>query len=139
MCGASLRIAHPEGYGFDETATRVLADAGVTVEFSASPAEAAVGAHAVYTDAWYSMGQEAEMVQRRADFAGFTIDSALMAHARPDAVFLHCLPAHRGDEASDEVLDGPQSRIFPQAHNRLHSARGLMWFLMNEAQNGADS
>jgi ornithine carbamoyltransferase len=76
------------------------------------------------------MGQEAQMVQRRRDFAGFQVDAAVMAAASPDAIFLHCLPAHRGDEASDDVLDGAQSRIWPQAANRLHSARGLLAFLL---------
>jgi len=129
MCGATLRVAHPEGYAFDDAATAYLGAAGVAVETSADPHTAAKGADVVYTDAWYSMGQEAEMVQRRRDFAGFQVDASVMAVAAPDAIFLHCLPAHRGDEASDDVLDGPQSRIFPQAHNRLHSARGLLAWL----------
>lgn len=129
MCGSTLRIAHPVGYAFDETATAKLAAAGVAVEMGSNPLEAASGADVVYTDAWYSMGQESQMAVRRADFAGFQVDSSVMGEASSDAIFLHCLPAHRGDEASDDVLDGPQSRIFAQAHNRLHSARGLLAFL----------
>jgi ornithine carbamoyltransferase len=77
------------------------------------------------------------MVTRRRDFAGFQVDNALMSAAAPDAIFMHCLPAHRGDEASDEVLDGPRSVIFPQAHNRLHSARGLLEFLVRAAGNAS--
>ncbi len=130
MCGASLRIAHPDGYAFTSGAESYLAAAGVTVEMSGDPHAAAKGADVVYTDAWYSMGQETEQALRREAFAGFQIDASVMAAAAPGAIFLHCLPAHRGDEASDDVLDGPQSRIWPQAANRLHSARGLMAFLL---------
>jgi ornithine carbamoyltransferase len=129
MCGATLRIAHPTGYAFNDAAVARLAAAGVSVDTTGDPHEAAKDADVVYTDAWYSMGQEAEMVQRRRDFAGFQVDADVMGVASPDAVFLHCLPAHRGDEASDDVLDGPQARIWPQAHNRLHSARGLLAWL----------
>lgn len=137
MCGGTLRIAHPEGYAFDDVASAYLAAADVAVEIGSDPHAAAKGADVVYTDAWYSMGQEAEMVQRRRDFAGFQVDASVMAEAAPDAIFLHCLPAHRGDEAADDVLDGPQSRIFPQAHNRLHSARGLLAWLTTDAADVA--
>ncbi len=132
MCGSRLRIAHPDGYAFNATAVAKLERAGVTVETGGDPLAAVADAQVVYTDAWYSMGQEAEKEQRRAEFGDFRVDSLVMAAAAPDAIFLHCLPAHRGDEASDEVLDGPQSRIWPQATNRLHSARGLLSFLMEE-------
>ena len=88
------------------------------------------GADAVYTDVWASMGQEAEAGARREAFAGFTVDAALMAGADADAVFLHCLPAHRGEEVSGEVLDGPQSRVWPQATNRMHAARGVLAWLL---------
>lgn len=130
MCGSTLRIAHPSGYGFDQTAESYLDGAGVAVEMSGDPRAAAKGADVVYTDAWYSMGQEDEMDQRRRDFAGFQVDDSVMAEASDAAIFLHCLPAHRGDEAADDVLDGPHSRIWQQAHNRLHSARGLLSFLV---------
>ena len=129
MSGSRLRIAHPDGYGFSESASAYLEAAGVTVDMSGDPLTAAKDADVVYTDAWYSMGQEAEMVQRRRDFAGFQVDAGVMDAAAPGAVFLHCLPAHRGDEAADDVLDGPRSRIWPQAANRLHSARGLLAWL----------
>ena len=130
MCGSTLRIAHPDGYGFDPVAAAYLAAAGVDVDTGSDPRAIAKDADVVYTDAWYSMGQEAEMAQRRSDFAGFQVDAEVMEAAAPGAVFLHCLPAHRGDEAADDVLDGPRSRIWPQAHNRLHSARGLLSFLI---------
>ena len=96
---------------------------------AARPAAAVAGASAVYTDVWASMGQEAEAEKRRRDFAGFTVDAALMARALPDAVFLHCLPCHRGEEVAAEVVDGPQSRVFDQAENRLHVQKALLWLL----------
>jgi ornithine carbamoyltransferase len=87
----------------------------------------------VYTDVWASMGQEQEAARRRADFAGFTVDEALMARAKPDALFLHCLPAHRGEEATAAVVDGPQSAVWQQAANRLHAQRGLLlWLFLEE-------
>ena len=86
----------------------------------------------VSTDAWYSMGQESEKEVRRRAFEGFCVDAALMSHALPTAIFLHCLPAHRGEEATDDVLDGAQSRIFPQAHNRMHTYRGLLAWLATQ-------
>lgn len=136
MVGATLRIAHPDGYGFSGAAAAKLDAAGVAVEMSDDPHAAAKGADVVYTDAWYSMGQEAEMVERRAAFAGFQVDASVMEVAAADAIFLHCLPAHRGDEATDEVLDGPRSRIWAQAANRLHSARGLLSWLLRPEQLG---
>ncbi len=87
------------------------------------------GADAVHTDVWTSMGQEAEAAARRRAFEGFTVTETMMAEAGPDALFFHCLPAHRGDEVAGSVLDGPRSRVFVQGHNRLHAARGLLAFL----------
>ncbi|MDX5400715.1 MAG: ornithine carbamoyltransferase, partial [Actinomycetes bacterium] len=92
--------------------------------------DAVEGAHAVYTDVWASMGQEAEASARREAFAGFTVDAALMVGVADDAVFLHCLPAHRGEEVSTEVLEGPQSRVWRQAENRMHAARGALTWLL---------
>ena len=132
MVGGRFRIAHPDGFGFDRTASAVIAKAGVPVFDSRDPREAVTGADVVYTDAWYSMGQEAERAKRQAAFEPFRVDDRVMAAAAPHAIFMHCLPAHRGDEATDTVLDGPQSRIWPQAHNRLHSARGLLRFLLGD-------
>ncbi|NDH76985.1 MAG: ornithine carbamoyltransferase, partial [Actinobacteria bacterium] len=90
------------------------------------------GADAVYADTWTSMGQEAEAEQRRRDFEGFQVDERLMALAAPDAIFLHCLPAHRNEEVTDAVLDGDCSRIWVQAANRMHAARGALAWLAQE-------
>lgn len=130
MLGMEVRIASPDGYATPEPDRVVLTAAGVEPRYTADPYEAVKGASAVYTDAWYSMGQEAEAAVRRPVFEPYRVDTALLGAAQPDAIFLHCLPAHRGDEATDDVLDGPQSRIWPQAANRLHSARGLMAWLL---------
>jgi ornithine carbamoyltransferase len=100
------------------------------VEVVRSPREAAAGAICVYTDVWASMGQEEAAARRRQDFAGYMVDSEVMAAAAPEAVFLHCLPCHRGEEVSAEVADGPQSRIFDQAENRLHVQKAVMLWLM---------
>lgn len=89
------------------------------------------GADVVYTDVWASMGQEEEAKKRQEDFAGYEVNAKLMAKAKKDAIFLHCLPAHRGEEVSAEVIDGPQSRVFDQAENRLHAQKALMTFLVN--------
>ena len=86
----------------------------------------------VYTDVWTSMGQEEESARRLVDFEAFRVDEALMAAAGPQAVFLHCLPAHRGEEVTDGVVDGPASRVWPQAANRMHAARGLLAWLLGE-------
>ncbi len=133
ILGCRIRVAHPERYGFSAKTSADLAKAGCTPLITQDARAAVSGADVVYTDAWYSMGQESEVDVRRRDFVGFQVDEQLMSLAAPHAIFLHCLPAHRGDEATDGVLDGPQSRIFPQAHNRLHSARGLLLFLLAEA------
>lgn len=129
LAGGTFRIAHPSQYAFPRAVLDEFAAKGVDISSTTDPAEAVAGADAVYTDAWYSMGQEAEKALRAPVFTPYQVNGELMAEAKPSAIFLHCLPAHRGDEATDEVLDGPQSRIFAQAHNRLHSARGLMSFL----------
>lgn len=129
--GVALRIASPDGYGFSEERLARLAEAGAPVSCFEDPLEAAAGVDAVYTDVWTSMGQEAEAAQRRRDFTGFTVTSDLMDVAAPHAVFLHCLPAHRGEEVAAEVIDGPRSRVWQQAANRMHAARALFWWLMD--------
>jgi ornithine carbamoyltransferase len=91
---------------------------------------AASGADAVYTDVWASMGQEGQVDRRREDFAGFTVDDAMMDAAAPHAVFLHCLPAHRGEEVSASVMDGARSVVWKQAANRVHAQRGLLLWLL---------
>ena len=130
LVGAHFRISHPPGYGFTDKTAADLAKAGCATLIVDDPVVAATGADVVCTDAWYSMGQEAEATVRRRDFTGHRVTEELMAHAASHAIFLHCLPAHRGEEATDGVLDGPWSRIWPQAHNRRHSARGLLAFLL---------
>jgi ornithine carbamoyltransferase len=102
---------------------------GSTVTVTADVAEAVSGADAVYTDVWTSMGQEDQRTGRRQAFAGYTVDEALMARAAAGAVFLHCLPAHRGEEVTAGVIDGPQSMVWPQAANRMHAMRGLLLWL----------
>ena len=127
--GFQLRLACPEGYDPDPA---ILARARTTadVELVRDPREAADGAHVVNTDVWASMGQEEEQAERERAFAGFAVDAALMGRAAPDAIFLHCLPAHRGEEVAAEVIDGPQSRVWDEAENRLHIQKAIMAVLM---------
>jgi ornithine carbamoyltransferase len=132
LTGVAFRISSPPGYAFDETSLDRIRAGGADVVVLDDPRDAVDGADAVYTDAWYSMGQEDERVLRQEAFARWRIDEALMEAAGDDAVFLHCLPAHRGDEATDGVLDGPSSGIWAQAHNRMHTARGLLVWLLDE-------
>jgi ornithine carbamoyltransferase len=131
--GMRFRCASPHGYGPTDVELDRLAGVGVAVEVSDRPHEAVAEADVVSTDAWYSMGQEDEKALRRKAFEGFTVDSSVMSAAAAHAVFLHCLPAHRGDEATDDVLDGPRSLIWQQAANRMHTARGLIAFLTGAA------
>ena len=131
LTGLQFRIASPPGYGFiDRDLDRIRATGEIVI--CDRPEEAVQGADAVYADTWTSMGQEAEAGQRRRDFEGFQVNEPLMALASAGAVFLHCLPAHRGEEVVDEVLDGSRSRIWVQAANRMHAARGLLGWLMSE-------
>ena len=133
LSGMAVRIASPEGYGFSESALRRMRGRGCEPVQVTNPVQAVRGAHVVYTDVWASMGQEQEADKRREDFAGFTVNRALMARAASDALFLHCLPAHRGEEVEAAVIDGPQSRVWLQAANRMHAARGLLLWLMEKA------
>ncbi len=127
--GFELRLACPEGYDPDpEILARARAVAPVTVY--RDPAEAMDGAHVVNTDVWTSMGQEEEQVQREKAFAGYQVTPSLMDRAAHDAIFLHCLPAHRGEEVAAEVIDGPQSRVWDEAENRLHVQKAIMAVLM---------
>jgi ornithine carbamoyltransferase len=134
--GMDVVVATPPGFEvkakYLELARQDAAAAGTTVTVTNDPREAVAGASAVYTDVWASMGQEDEAAARRAAFAGWTIDNAMMAGAERDAVFLHCLPAHRGEEVAAEVIDGPQSRIFDEAENRLHVQKAIMVWLVGE-------
>ncbi|HEX6808885.1 MAG TPA: ornithine carbamoyltransferase [Gemmatimonadaceae bacterium] len=130
--GFDLTLACPEGYDPDAT---ILARAQTTarVKVVRDPAEAADGADVVNTDVWASMGQEEEQERRARAFAGFTVTSALMAKAKRSAIFLHCLPAHRGEEVAADVIDGPQSRVWDEAENRLHVQKAIMATLMGAA------
>ena len=130
--GMEVRVACPTGYGFDEAQTSRLSASGCHPRVGERPEDAVAGAHVVYTDVWTSMGQEAEKAQRLKAFAGYTVDERLMARADDAAMFLHCLPAHRGHEVSGAVIDGPASRVWTQAANRMHAARGLLAWLLSE-------
>jgi ornithine carbamoyltransferase len=138
--GMDVAVASPKGYEVKEhyanLARQDAEAAGTKVILTNDPAEAVKGASAVYTDVWASMGQEAEAQERLKAFQGFEVNAALMAHAREDAVFLHCLPAHRGEEVSAEVADGPQSRIFDEAENRLHVQKAVMLWAMAGVEIG---
>jgi len=123
LLGFELRLACPPGYDPDPA---LLARTGGRARVVRAPREAVQGAHVVNTDVWASMGQEAETEERRRVFAGFIVDDALMAEARKNAIVLHCLPAHRGEEITDEVLEGPRSAVFDEAENRLHAQKALL-------------
>jgi ornithine carbamoyltransferase len=136
MAGIRLRTASPEGYGPDADDLARVAGLGGDVEVTSDPDEAATGADAIYTDVWTSMGQEEEAELRRQAFAGFTVDEDLLRRAAPGAVVLHCLPAHRGEEISAAVLEGPSSVVWRQAANRRHAMRGLLGWLLGPGQRG---
>jgi ornithine carbamoyltransferase len=127
LLGFELRIACPAGYDPDPA---LLARAGAKARVVRSPAEAAQGAHVLNTDVWASMGQEQEAEERRRRFEGYIVDEALVAKARPNAIVLHCLPAHRGEEIADAVLEGPRSAVFDEAENRLHAQKALLELLL---------
>ncbi|MEJ2185098.1 MAG: ornithine carbamoyltransferase [Gemmatimonadota bacterium] len=127
--GFQLRLATPEGYRPDAAIVDRARSAG-EILLTDDPAEAVAGADVVTTDVWASMGQEEEAERRRAAFRGYHVDGKLMERADPNAIFLHCLPAHRGEEVAEEVFEGPQSRVFDEAENRLHAQKALMVVLM---------
>jgi ornithine carbamoyltransferase len=130
LLGMHVRFGCPPGFDADDAELeRILLLGAASVEQVPRPRDAVVGAHAVHTDTWVSMGQESDKEARRQAFEGFTVDTAMMSHADPAAVFMHCLPAYRGFEVAADVIDGPQSVVFQQGHNRLHSARGALAFL----------
>jgi ornithine carbamoyltransferase len=130
MLGVELRIASPPGYGPAPAELDYLGQLGGSVDAGDDPAELVKGADVVATDVWTSMGFENEDKIRRDAFARYQVDELIMLTASPDAVFMHCLPAHRGEEVVASVVDGPQSVVFAQAHNRLASFRGLLWWLI---------
>lgn len=124
------RVAVPEGMEPDEEIVERVSDADVTV--TNDPSEAVEGASAVYTDVFVSMGEEDQREEKLAEFDGYQVDQDLMDEARDDAVFMHCLPAHRGEEVAAEVIDGPQSVVFDQAENRMHVQKAIVHSLINE-------
>lgn len=132
--GAHVRIATPAGYEPDPAIVAAAqSDAAATqgtIELFRAPEDAVRGAHGVYTDVWASMGQESESAERAAIFAPYQVNAALMSLAAPDAAFLHCLPAHRGSEVTDEVMDSPHSIVFDQSENRLHVQKAILLMLL---------
>ncbi len=132
--GANFTIATPQGYepdcGIIEQANALAAVSGGSVRMTHNPATAASGAHAVYTDVWTSMGSEQEADRRRKAFAPYQVTEALFALADADAIFMHCLPAHRGEEVTDGVIESERSAVFDQAENRLHAQKALLLMLL---------
>jgi len=130
LSGAELTIAHPEGHGPEGEIVELAASLGAAPHLTDDPREAVRDARVVYTDVWASMGQESEAEARKEKFAPYQVDEGLMDLAAEDAIFLHCLPAHRGEEVTAHVIDGPKSRVFDQAENRLHAQKALLYLLM---------
>lgn len=135
MLGARVVVASPPGFELPQQvrdAVAAVARFGGGVEVLNDPVEAVQGADAVYADVWASMGQESEADARRAVFAPYQVNATLMSHAVPDAIFMHCLPAHRGDEVTDEVIDSPASVVFDQSENRLHTQKAMLAIIATE-------
>jgi ornithine carbamoyltransferase len=133
MAGMDVRLAFPPGFSLSAVDLDRLSAAGVEPFITTRPDEAVKGVDVVYTDVWASMGQEAEADARRQAFEGFTVDAKLLEQSAPEGILLHCLPAHRGEEVSADAVDGPRSRVWRQAENRMHSARALLLWLMEDA------
>ncbi len=132
MLGTTSVVACPPGYEPDAGVLEACRAMGGRVQVTTEARDAVEDADVVYTDTWTSMGQEEETQRRLAAFAGYQVDAALMARAKPDAIFQHCLPAHRGEEVSAEVIDGPQSVVFDEAENRLHVQKGILAWCLGE-------
>lgn len=128
--GMAIAVACPDGYEPIAAIVAQAQEAGVSVTVTGDAAEAATDAHVIYTDVWASMGQESEAAERQRIFAPYQVDEALMARGASDAIFLHCLPAKRGQEVTDAVMESPQSAIFDQAENRLHAQKALLAMLL---------
>lgn len=128
--GADFTIGHPEGYGIDPEAValgeKFAAESGGSIKQVNDPHQAVSGSQVIYTDTWVSMGQDEEAARRKEVFPPFQVNQSLLEEAEKDVIVLHCLPAHRGEEITDEVADGPNSRLFPQAHNRLHAQKAIL-------------
>ncbi len=140
VMGIHLTVATPKGYepnpGIVRAARKRAAATGAEIRLTRDPARAAAGADVIYTDVWTSMGQEKERRRRRTAFRGFQVNEDLVAMAREDVVVMHCLPAHRGEEITDEVLDGPHSIVFDQAENRLHAQKALLEAFLGGRRDG---
>ena len=137
LLGTSVAVAGPAGYGPDETvveqARNLSQQSGATISVTTDPREAVAQADVVYTDVWASMGQESEQQERAGIFAPYQVTSELIgATGKPDSIFMHCLPAHRGEEVAADVVDGPRSVVFDQAENRLHAQKALILFLLGK-------
>ncbi len=136
--GARMRVATPEGYEpltrYVEAAERIAAEQRGSLALLHDPIEAVRDADVVYTDVWTSMGQEQEYERRRRAFQGYQVNAQLLKHAKRDAVVMHDLPAHRGEEITDDVMDGPQSVVFDQAENRLHAQKAVLWWLLKDGR-----
>jgi ornithine carbamoyltransferase len=138
--GMDVTVVSPAGYevhpGVVRLALEFAVDSGCRVEISNTPAEAVREADVIYTDVWASMGQEAEAEARRARFAGFQVNGALVSRAKPETVVMHCLPAHRGEEITDEVADGVHAILFDQAENRMHAQKAILARLLGDGDHG---
>lgn len=135
MLGVKIVVSSPEGYRFTDAEIAEMtaqAQPGFELTQIADPKEAVRDCNVLYTDVWVSMGQESEEAKRKVDFAAYQVDAALLKAARPDAIFLHCLPARRGLEVTDEAIDSPQSRIVEEASNRMHAQKGLLVWLLED-------
>jgi ornithine carbamoyltransferase len=135
MLGVTLHVASPAGYELQDhvidAAARIARDGAEVHRFS-DPRQAVAGVDAIYTDVWASMGEEAEADARRRAFAPYQVNSGLMSAANAKALFMHCLPAHRGEEVASEVIDSPASVVFDQAENRLHTQKALLQLLIGK-------
>jgi len=134
LVGMNISVACPPGYeppaDIVALAKKNASKTGAKVEISNDPKKAVAGADVIYTDVWTSMGQENEREQRLRDFQGYQVNIELLKHAKKDVIFMHCLPAHRGEEVADAVIDGPHSVVLDQAENRLHAQKGILVLLM---------
>jgi ornithine carbamoyltransferase len=130
MLGANFTIANPEGFDMPEAAralgAKLAASSGAQITYLRDPHAAVKNAHVIYTDTWTSMGQEEESARREAIFPPYQVNAGLVSEADKDVIVMHCLPAHRNHELTDDVADGPHSVIFPQAHNRLHAQKAIL-------------
>ena len=138
--GMKMTIGSPKGYQLSKDViarAREIAQDGFSIEMTTDPVAAVEGANAVYTDTWTSMGQEEELEKRKKIFPPYQVNNDLLSHAAEHVIVLHCLPAHRGDEITDEVADGPHSRLFPQAENRMHAQKAILVTLLRDADKSS--